>query len=46
MNINELIEITMLSLDENELLECDAINNFLAGCGITSGRGSCGALPY
>lgn len=46
MCINELLEIAIISLDDNDLMELESVNNLLAGCGISNGSGNCGVTPY
>lgn len=41
--INELLEMSLTALNDDEMLEAEAIGNLLATCGIISGTGRCRA---
>ena len=41
--INDLLEMSLTALNDDEMLEAEAIGNLLATCGIISGTGRCGA---
>lgn len=45
MDIKDLMSISVKELTNNEIAESEAIDNLLGGCGIKSGKGSCGKQP-